>query len=132
MRSRHTLSALIAERGATVTAVALSSTMLDHAPPVEGVDCRQGDATTTYWWDGEAFDGVVSNMALMDIEDLDAALATIATVTSPHGWVLTSVLHPCPAEPTLERCRAGRPNTATRGTPGSPPATNIPSRNTTR
>ena len=29
-------------------------------------------------------------MALMDIEDLDAALATIATVTSPHGWVLIS------------------------------------------
>lgn len=90
-----TLSALIAARGATVTAVDASARMLDQAAAVAGVDYHLGDATTTDWWDGTPFDGVVSNMALMDIQDLDAALATIATVTSPHGWVLISVLHPC-------------------------------------
>lgn len=70
-----TLSALIADRGARVTAIDLSATMLGHAAPVEGVDFREGDATTLDWWDGTPFQGVVSNMA-MDVEDLDAALAT--------------------------------------------------------
>jgi len=62
------LSTSIADRGATVTAVDASAPMLDQAAPAEGVDYRQGDATTTDWWDGRPFDGVVSNMALMDIE----------------------------------------------------------------
>ena len=35
------LSALIADRGATVIAVDLSATMLDHAAPVAGVDYRR-------------------------------------------------------------------------------------------
>ena len=47
-----TLSALIAERGATVTAVDLSARMLDHAAPDDGMRYRQGDATT--WTGGTA------------------------------------------------------------------------------
>lgn len=99
-----TLSALIADRGGVVTAVDASARMLDRAAPTDGVQYRHGDATTTDWWDGEPFDGVVSNMALMDIDDLDTALATIATVTSPSGWVLIALLHPC---------FPGRPDTGT-------------------
>ena len=89
------LSRAIAERGATVTAIDASPQMLRHALPHDGVDYRQGDATNTDWWDGESFDGVVSNMALMDIDDLDAALRTMASVVKRDGWVLISLLHPC-------------------------------------
>lgn len=89
------LSRLIAGRGATVTAVDASTKMLRHAVPTSGVDYRHGDATNTAWWDGAPFDGVVSNMALMDIDDLDAAVETIAAVVSDRGWVLIAVLHPC-------------------------------------
>lgn len=90
-----TLSALIADRGATVTAIDASVGMLDRAVPKKRVRYRQGDATNTRWWDGGPFDGVVSNMALMDIDDLDAALEIIATVVGDRGWVLIALLHPC-------------------------------------
>ena len=89
------LSGLIADRGASVTAIDASAQMLDKAMPRERVRYQQGDATNTLWWDGKPYDGVVSNMALMDIEDLDAALATIATVADGQGWILLALLHPC-------------------------------------
>ena len=89
------LSRLIADRGGTVTAIDLSTQMLHHATTTDRVQYRQGDATGTRWWDGEPFDGVVSNMALMDIDDLDAALGTIATVAKSEGWILITLLHPC-------------------------------------
>jgi hypothetical protein len=34
-------------------------------------------------------------MALMDIDDLHAALRTMAATVDPQGWVLISLLHPC-------------------------------------
>lgn len=60
-----------------------------------GIHYLLGDVTSTDWWDGESFDGVVCNMALMDIDDLDAALATVAAVLKPGGWFSFSILHPC-------------------------------------
>ena len=63
------VSRALAERGADVTAVDASAEMLRHTA-TGSVRYRHGDATTTDWWDGEPFDGVVSNMALMDIDDL--------------------------------------------------------------
>jgi hypothetical protein len=60
-----------------------------------GVCYINGDATTIDWWDGEPFDGVVYNMALMDIDDLDGALPTVAAVLKPEGWFSFSVFHPC-------------------------------------
>lgn len=89
------LSRLIADRGATVTAVDASAGMLRHAEPSEHVDYRHGDATDTDWWDGDPYDGVVCNMALMDLPDLDAGLQTIAAVLKPAGWALITLLHPC-------------------------------------
>ncbi len=89
------LSRLIAGRGATVTAIDASAKMLQSATPSDQVRYRHGDATGISWWDGIPFDGVVSNMALMDLADLDAALHTIATVVQTDGWVLISLLHPC-------------------------------------
>ena len=89
------LSESIADRGATVTAIDASAKMLHNAVPTDRVQYCEGDATNTRWWDGEPFDGVVANMALMDIEDLGAALGTIAAVTRTQGWVLSALLHPC-------------------------------------
>ena len=41
------------------------------------------------------FAAAVCNMALMDVDDLDAALATAAAVLEPGGWFSYSLLHPC-------------------------------------
>jgi SAM-dependent methyltransferase len=60
-----------------------------------GIQYLQGDVTTTAWWDGRPFDGVLCNMALMDIDDLGGALVTAFRVLKPGGWFSMSILHPC-------------------------------------
>jgi SAM-dependent methyltransferase len=94
------LSRLMASRGASVTAVDLSARMLGPATDREverplGIRYLVGDVASSDWWDGEPFDGAVCNMALMDMDDLDAALATAARVLTPGGWFSYSLLHPC-------------------------------------
>jgi 2-polyprenyl-3-methyl-5-hydroxy-6-metoxy-1,4-benzoquinol methylase len=94
------LSRIMAGRGAQVTGVDQSARMLDRARRIElaapqGIRYLEGDATELQWWDREPYDGVVCNMALMDIDDLDAAMATAAAVMKPSGWYVFSLLHPC-------------------------------------
>jgi SAM-dependent methyltransferase len=80
--------------------VDLSVEMLAYAQRIEedsplGITYVCADASTTEWWDGRAFDGVLSNMALMDIDDLDGALYAAASILRPGGWLSLSVFHPC-------------------------------------
>jgi SAM-dependent methyltransferase len=94
------ISRYLAEHGAVVTAVDLSVNLLAHARELEsttplGIRYLHGDAIGTGWWDGEPFDGVLCHMALMDIDDLDGALSTVAAVLTPGGWFSFSVFHPC-------------------------------------
>lgn len=77
-------SRALAGRRASVTAVDLSGRLLARAREIEarepvGIRYLEGDAANPSWWDGEPFDGVVCNMALMDIDDLDGAMGTVAT-----------------------------------------------------
>ena len=67
---------------------------LERAAP-QGISYLHGDASRLDWWDRRPFDGAICNMALMDIDDLDAALATIRAVLLPGGWFNLSLLHPC-------------------------------------
>jgi ubiquinone/menaquinone biosynthesis C-methylase UbiE len=90
----------LAASGARVTAVDISSRLLSHAEAIEaerplGIRYLHSDVTNTDWWGGDPFDGVLCNMALMDIDDLDAALSTVSTVLKPQGWFCASILHPC-------------------------------------
>lgn len=104
------LSRALVERGADVTAVDASAEMLRRSGS-EGVRYLHADATNTDWWDGEPFDRVISNMALMDIEDLDAALATMTAVAKPEGGVLISLLHPCfPGQPQTDALSSWPPD----------------------
>jgi 2-polyprenyl-3-methyl-5-hydroxy-6-metoxy-1,4-benzoquinol methylase len=94
------LSRHLASEGAQVTAVDLSPRMLAEATRLEadqplGIRHLVGDVTSTDWWDGGRFDVAVCNMAMMDIDDLDAAMATVVSVLKPGGWFSFSLLHPC-------------------------------------
>ncbi len=94
------LSRVLADRGASVTGVDLSADMVRHATVQEaerprGIRYLVGDVTDTDWWDGRPFAGAVCNMALMDVDDLEAAMATAARVIEPGGWFSFSLLHPC-------------------------------------
>lgn len=91
--SRH-----LAGQGATVVGIDVSSRMLDIArtyPTPETVTYRCDDAHTLATCADAEFDGVLCNMALMDIADLDATFSSAARVLRPGGWLGLSMFHPC-------------------------------------
>lgn len=91
--SRH-----LADQGATVVGIDASSKMLDIAstyPKPASITYRCDDAHTLATCGDAEFDGVLCNMALMDIADLDATFTSAARVLRPGGWLGFSVFHPC-------------------------------------
>ena len=92
------IARLLAGRGNEVVGVDLSARLLDiaraGAGAGPGIRYVYADVCTTGWWDGAPFDGVVSSMALMDIDDLDGAVATAAATVRPGGWFAWSIIHP--------------------------------------
>ena len=54
------------------------------------------------------FDGVVSSMALMDIDDLDGAVSTAAATTKRGSWFTWSIIHP--AFPGIDEIRSSWPS----------------------
>ena len=90
----------LACRGARVTGLDISAALLDKARKYEarrplGITYVHADATARLVLDGNAFDGVVCNYGLSDIDDLDKLLANIARLLPPGGWFVFALLHPC-------------------------------------
>ena len=90
--------------GAFVTGIDISERLLTLArsQPVaspHAISWRQDDAQVGRTLADASFDGVVCNMALMDIPDLAAALRTIACILRPGGWFVCSITHPCVQAP---------------------------------
>lgn len=91
---------LLAERGAHVSGIDLSPALIaiaqrDEGAAPLGVRYRVDDAQTLANCANGSFDGVVCNLALMDIPDLQAVSASIARVLRPGGWFVCSLTHPC-------------------------------------
>jgi ubiquinone/menaquinone biosynthesis C-methylase UbiE len=94
----------LATRGAFVTGIDISEPMLTLArsAPVaapHAISWRLDDAQIGRTLADASFDGVVCNMALMDIPDLAAALRTVARILRPGGWFVCSITHPCVQAP---------------------------------
>src|SRR5216683_14354 len=92
------LSRDLARSGATVVGVDISAALLDKAlaNDTAAIDYVRANITQPPgWWDGHPFDGCTCELALMDIDDLQGALATVATVLQPAGWFVASIVHPC-------------------------------------
>jgi SAM-dependent methyltransferase len=53
------------------------------------------DATAAEVLEGQAFDGVVCNYGLSDIDDLNGLLGNVARWLRPGGAFVFSLLHPC-------------------------------------
>lgn len=90
----------LAERGARVVGVDVSSKMLEIARRMEreeprGIAYVQGDAQGRLPVRASAFDGVACNVALADIADLPTTLADAARALRPGGWFAFSVTRPC-------------------------------------
>jgi SAM-dependent methyltransferase len=92
------MSRYLAGLGADVVGVDISAAMLDKARAAgpQNITYVRGDVTRRPdWWDGRPFDGCTCELALMDIDDLAGALATVTTVLRPGGWLVASIVHPC-------------------------------------
>jgi len=110
------VSRRLAEKGAEVVGVDVSAGMLDLARSYErdeprGVTYIHEDAHTLDAVANRTFDGVVCNMALMDIPDLAAALRRCrasyvheAGLCSP--WYTPSYRHPVPLDGSRRRARS--------------------------
>jgi hypothetical protein len=53
------------------------------------------DAETLAGLSAASFDGVICNMALMDIGDLVAASASTQRILRKGGWFVFTIMHPC-------------------------------------
>jgi SAM-dependent methyltransferase len=110
-------SRYLARQQAHVTGLDISAGLLHRARELEddqrlGIRYVQGDASSTAWWDGSPYDGVLCHMALMDIDDLPGTLSMVAAVLAPGGWFCFSLFHPC---------YPGGPDGSLSGLPSWPP-----------
>jgi ubiquinone/menaquinone biosynthesis C-methylase UbiE len=90
----------LSRQGADVVGLDLSTNLLDRARAIEsdaplGIRYVHGSATDVEVLQDERFDVVVCNYGLSDIDDLDAACATVARLLAPGGRFVFSILHPC-------------------------------------
>jgi len=90
----------MARRGAYVTGIDISGRLLTLArsQPVNAphaISWRHDDAQIGRTLADAGFDGVVCNMALMDIADLAAALQTVSRILRSGGWFVFALTHPC-------------------------------------
>ncbi len=95
----------MAELGAKVTGVDLSEKLLEHARrdgSGNGVRFIRDDAQQLTSMSDETFDLLVSNLALMDIENLGQVYASVSRVLKPGSRFVFSVMHPCFSGPFFE------------------------------
>jgi ubiquinone/menaquinone biosynthesis C-methylase UbiE len=93
------LSRLIAERGASVTAVDYSEKLLEIAkertPDDLGIDYIHANLECLDMLDEDTFDFVVSCIVLQDIPDYQAAVEEMCRVLRPGGTCILAITHPC-------------------------------------
>jgi len=90
----------LARRGALVTGIDLSRRLLDIAAEYEtleplGIRYVYDDAQTLKNVDECAFDGVICNLAVMDIPDVHATFHAAHRILQENGWFIFSLTHPC-------------------------------------
>lgn len=90
----------LAGLGADVVGIDISEKLLDIARRYE----RFGSGSIPYIHDDAqkldtvadgAFEGVVCNLALMDIPDAPSVFRAVHRVLGPGGWFVFSIIHPC-------------------------------------
>ena len=90
---------LLAERGARMTGVDISATLVSHAREAEeahplGIRYEVASALDLPFVDA-SFDFVMAFMSLMDIPETGRVLAEIFRVLRPDGFLQFSISHPC-------------------------------------
>lgn len=90
----------LARRGARVTGLDLADNLLAMAQQHEtleplGITYLHSDAQNGEPLADQSFDGAICIMALMNINDIQAAFQTARRVLKPGGWFAFAITHPC-------------------------------------
>jgi ubiquinone/menaquinone biosynthesis C-methylase UbiE len=90
----------LARQGASVIGIDVAEKMLEFARHSEeteplSITYLHDDAQTLSSIADATFDGVVCNMALMDITDMGATFRNVRRVLREGGWFVFSMTHPC-------------------------------------
>jgi SAM-dependent methyltransferase len=90
----------LARRGAAVVGIDVSGNLLATARQLEqddplGIRYLHADVTGSHALDVAAFDLATCSFGLSDIDDLDGAIASVASALRPGGRFVFSILHPC-------------------------------------
>ena len=100
---------LLAQQGARVRAIDIAEKFLAFAEEAEqeeplGIDYLVASAVELPFAD-ETFDFATAFMSLMDIPELDLALAEVCRVLKPGGFLQFSISHPCFDTPYRRKSR---------------------------
>ncbi len=90
----------LAQMGASVIGIDVAGKLLEYARRDEeseplGIVYLHDDAQTLSSIADATFEGVLCNMALVDIPDLDATCHTVQRILREGGWFAFSITHPC-------------------------------------
>mgnify|MGYP000970540849 CR=1 FL=1 len=105
-------SRLLASLGAKVVAFDYSPKMIEHAKErcknhLSSIDFRVADATKydelMTLKSGKPFDKAVSNMAVMNISDIEPLLKAVYALLAPDGIFVFSSVHPCFQTPNMRK-----------------------------
>jgi Methylase involved in ubiquinone/menaquinone biosynthesis len=96
----------VAQRGAKMIGIDVSSIFIEHAAAHEstaelGIEYLVASATELPF-SADEFDFVMSTMCLMDIPDLEKAIADIYRVLRKGGFLQFSIMHPCFSSPAFK------------------------------
>jgi SAM-dependent methyltransferase len=92
------LSRMMAKRGGMVTAVDISSALLQQAKknsPGLSINFLLDDAQTLHSVADKSFDVVICNMALMDIPAIVPVFQAVNRILKSTGQFIIALLHPC-------------------------------------
>ena len=112
------LSRRFARQGAIVTSVDANAPLIERVRAREaqealGITYHVSDAARLDMLEDSAFDLVICNMALMDIENAEGAFQEVARVLRSQGRFVASLCHPCFDKPDTSGWQIERiyPNT---------------------
>lgn len=96
----------VAERGAKMIGIDASSIFIDYARTHDssaelGIEYLVASATDLPF-SAEEFDFAMSTMCLMDIPDLEKAIAEVYRVVRAGGFLQFSIMHPCFSTPAFK------------------------------
>jgi ubiquinone/menaquinone biosynthesis C-methylase UbiE len=100
------LCRLLAKKGAKMIGVDISKRFIEIAKQKDkeaplGIAYYPGTLSNLSIFKNEAFDMVISNLALMDVLDLKKAITELFRVLKEKGKLIFSIMHPCFSSPPV-------------------------------